>query len=44
MGVDRTDTHFLSLGGNIRSGAGHPNTFITSDDDTETGDLFLDTT
>ena len=41
-GFNRKDTHFQSLAGNIRSGAGHPNTFITSDDDTETGDLFLD--
>lgn len=44
MGVNRTDSHLQSFAGNIRSGAGHPNTFITSSDDTEIGDLFLDIT
>ena len=44
MSIDRTDSHLQSFAGNIRAGAGHPNTFITSSDDTEVGDLFLDTT
>lgn len=36
-------THYTQFGGNIKSGAGTPDQFILTDDVTEIGDLFLDT-
>lgn len=40
---DRTDTHYASFGGTLRSGAGHPGTIFTSTSDLRTGDVWLDT-